>query len=74
VTTHERHLHLADADAAPGFKELVDGIAEEFGLAGTKAQPVVMDDYNADWDILYPFSSVCPPELRCLHPRWLKYV
>jgi hypothetical protein len=59
VTTHDRHLHLADADSAPGFKELVDDIAKEFGLAGTNALPVVMDDYNGDWDPLYPFSSVC---------------
>jgi hypothetical protein len=22
------------------------------------AQPVVMDDYNPDWDTLYPFSAV----------------
>lgn len=59
VTTHERHLHLADADSAPGFEGLVDDIAKEFGLAGTNAVPVVMDDYNGDWDSLYPFSSVC---------------
>jgi hypothetical protein len=59
VTTNDRHLHLADADSAPGFKKLVDDIAQEFGLAGTKASPVVMDGYNGDWDSLYPFSSVC---------------
>ena len=59
VTTRERHLHIASADGAPGFKDLVDGISDKFGVNATVAQPVVMDDYNPDWDTLYPFSAVC---------------
>lgn len=58
VTTNEHHLHIAAADAAPGFELLVKDIAEEFGAIGYIPTPVIMDDYNNDWDLLYPFSAV----------------
>lgn len=57
VTTNEHHLHLAAADAAPGFELLVKDVAEEFGATGYVPTPVIMDDYNSDWDLLYPFST-----------------
>ncbi|KAF7318377.1 Peptide hydrolase [Mycena chlorophos] len=59
VTTTEQHLHLATADGAPGFPELVQNIASEF--AGIQAEAVVMNDYNSDWDQLYPFSAFLSP-------------
>ncbi|KAJ7056182.1 hypothetical protein C8F01DRAFT_1029694 [Mycena amicta] len=59
VTTSEHHLHIATADGAPGFAELVQDIAAEF--SGVQAETVVMNDYNSDWDALYPFSAFLSP-------------
>ncbi|KAJ7698147.1 hypothetical protein B0H17DRAFT_1261330 [Mycena rosella] len=61
VTTHEHHLHIAAADGAPGFHELVQAITSDFAGLQTSAVPVVMDDYNSDWDPLYPFSAFLSP-------------
>lgn len=58
TTSQEHHLHLATADGAPGFHSLVTDIANEFAATGSTLVPVVMDDYNSDWDPLYPFSAV----------------
>jgi Zn-dependent M28 family amino/carboxypeptidase len=58
ITSHERHLHLGAADGAPGFEQLVDDIAANFGVVGTQAIQEDMHDWNGDWDILYPFSAV----------------
>lgn len=58
ITSSERYLHIAAADGAPGFPALVDAIANEFGQRGESLVPIVMDDWNADWDNLYPFSAV----------------
>ena len=33
-------------------------IVKDFGVTDVAPSPVVMDDYNSDWDSLYPFSSV----------------
>lgn len=33
-------------------------IVKEFSVNGQDLTPVVMDDYNSDWDPLYPFSAV----------------
>ncbi|KAF9524402.1 hypothetical protein CPB83DRAFT_861305 [Crepidotus variabilis] len=61
VTTHEHHLHIAAADGAPGFENLVRDIVNEFAAPETDTvhalSPVVMDDSNSDWDQLYPFSA-----------------
>ncbi|KAJ7083760.1 hypothetical protein C8R44DRAFT_53144 [Mycena epipterygia] len=62
VTTHEHHLHIASADGAPGFHDLVQDIVDEFaGGMRTAVVPVVMDDHNSDWDSLYPFSAFLSP-------------
>ena len=58
LVTQEQHLHIAAADGAPGFDELVHDIAQEFGVDGAPPKAIVMDDYNNDWDTLYPFSAV----------------
>lgn len=57
--TGKQNLHIAAADGAPGFDELVHDIATRFGADGVPPQAVVMDDHNGDWDNLYPFSVVC---------------
>jgi hypothetical protein len=71
---------VSAADGAPGFEQLVNDIAANFGVAGTQAVQEDMHDWNGDWDILYPFSAVssdpyCPVSYRadifcaslCLH-------
>ena len=58
TTSLEQHLHVAAADRAPGFDALVHELAAEFGAAGVRPQPIVMDDWNPDWDVIYPVSSV----------------
>lgn len=70
ITSQERHLHVAAADAAPGFPALVYDIAKQFSIADPSsgsplAESIVMNEYNSDWDPLYPFSSVgvVPPSL-----------
>ncbi len=51
-------MHVAAADAAPGFHSLAADIAKEFGVPGVTPTTVVMDDWNSDWDTMYPFSAV----------------
>lgn len=52
-------MHVAASDAAPGFSELVQDMADEFGVPGQRLEKVIMDEWNPDWDVLYPFSQVC---------------
>ncbi|THH08417.1 hypothetical protein EW146_g8997 [Bondarzewia mesenterica] len=61
VVTHERYLHIGTADGAPGFDTLVNEIAAEFGGVGVAAVQEEMNDWNGDWDILYPFSAFMSP-------------
>ncbi|EGN96948.1 hypothetical protein SERLA73DRAFT_57990 [Serpula lacrymans var. lacrymans S7.3] len=61
LNTQEQHLHIAAADGAPGFGELVADIALQFGGPGASAAAVIMDDNNSDWDTLYPFSAFLSP-------------
>ncbi|OCH96275.1 hypothetical protein OBBRIDRAFT_809204 [Obba rivulosa] len=61
TTSLEQHLHVASADGAPGFDELAKSIAQRFSIPGIEAKSVVMDEWNGDWDILYPFSSFLTP-------------
>ncbi|KAF8736403.1 peptidase M28 family, partial [Rhizoctonia solani] len=57
ITSGEYTLQLGAADAAPGFEALVNELAAEFGAPGAKPTLNVMDDWNPDWDVLYPFSQ-----------------
>ncbi|KAJ1299562.1 hypothetical protein OPQ81_011969 [Rhizoctonia solani] len=57
ITSGDYTLQLGAADAAPGFDKLVDELAAEFGAPGAKPTLNVMDDWNPDWDVLYPFSQ-----------------
>ncbi|KAI0358143.1 hypothetical protein OH77DRAFT_1421438 [Trametes cingulata] len=61
ITSEEQHLHVAAADGAPGFHDLAVKIAEEFSVPGTTPTTVVMDDWNSDWDTMYPFSAFLTP-------------
>ncbi|EKM50065.1 uncharacterized protein PHACADRAFT_153387 [Phanerochaete carnosa HHB-10118-sp] len=61
ITSQEQHLHIAAADSAPGFDALAHDIAERFGVSGVPPTPVIMNDWNADWDTIYPFSTFITP-------------
>ena len=58
ITSEEQHLHVAAADAAPGFHSLAWDIAKEFSVPDATPTTVVMNDWNSDWDTMYPFSAV----------------
>ena len=58
ITSEEQHLHVSAADAAPGFHNLAVDIAKEFSVPGTTPESIVMNDWNSDWDTMYPFSAV----------------
>ncbi|KAI0705019.1 hypothetical protein C8T65DRAFT_653452 [Cerioporus squamosus] len=61
ITSEEQHLHVAAADAAPGFHSLARDIAQEFGVPGVTPTTVVMNDWNSDWETMYPFSAFLTP-------------
>ncbi|EIN06322.1 hypothetical protein PUNSTDRAFT_106562 [Punctularia strigosozonata HHB-11173 SS5] len=62
TTTLEEHLHIAAADPAPGLETLVADIGAQWGPPGAPApHSIVMHDWNADWDVLYPFSAFLSP-------------
>lgn len=58
ITSSEQHLHIAASDGAPGFDALAHDIAKEFSIPGVLPQSIVMDDWNGDWDTIYPLSHV----------------
>ncbi|KAM5532207.1 hypothetical protein V8D89_014107 [Ganoderma adspersum] len=61
ITSAEQHLHVAGSDGAPGFHTLAADIAREFSVPGVTPTTVVMDDWNSDWDTIYPFSAFLTP-------------
>ncbi|KAH9928451.1 uncharacterized protein BXZ73DRAFT_48526 [Epithele typhae] len=61
ITSQEQHLHVAAADAAPRFHDLAVSIAKEFSIPGVTSETQVMDDWNSDWDTMYPFSAFLTP-------------
>ncbi|KAF7968545.1 hypothetical protein HWV62_30167 [Athelia sp. TMB] len=61
LQTHEVSLHLASADSAPGLDILMGNLAQEFGAVDEPAHVVVMNENNADWMSLYPFSAFLAP-------------
>jgi len=61
ITTQEQFLHIAAADGAPGLDLLVEDITGEFSTSDLVPRPIVMSDYNSDWDSLYPFSAFLSP-------------
>ncbi|KAH9951135.1 hypothetical protein B0H21DRAFT_719728 [Amylocystis lapponica] len=61
ITTQEQHLHVAGADGAPGFTALAHGIAKEFSTSDAVPTTIIMDEWNSEWDTLYPFSNFLSP-------------
>ncbi|KAF8576245.1 hypothetical protein K439DRAFT_1640647 [Ramaria rubella] len=65
TTTGEFHLNFAGADSSPGLSSLVQNLASTFGESHRgpeyELSPVEMNDWNGDWDTLYPFSAFLTP-------------
>ncbi|EIW58152.1 uncharacterized protein TRAVEDRAFT_28892 [Trametes versicolor FP-101664 SS1] len=61
ITSEEQHLHIAAADGAPGFHSLAADIAKAFSTPDVTPTSVVMNDWNSDWDTVYPFSAFLTP-------------
>ncbi|KAI0924464.1 hypothetical protein AcW2_005343 [Taiwanofungus camphoratus] len=61
ITTQEQHLHVAQSDGAPGFDLLIDAVAERFSVPEAAPTPIPMNDWNSDWDTVYPFSAFLTP-------------
>ncbi|KAG7087620.1 hypothetical protein E1B28_013568 [Marasmius oreades] len=71
ITTGEHHLHISTSDGGPKFPELVQDIAKEFGVPPEihengdievfVPKAIVMNEYNSDWDPMYPFSAFLLP-------------
>ncbi|KIY51748.1 hypothetical protein FISHEDRAFT_36479 [Fistulina hepatica ATCC 64428] len=62
MTSHEESLNFATSDGAPKFEVLARDIAQHVTpeMADTFTS-VVMDDYNSEWNVMYPFSAVLSP-------------
>lgn len=58
ITSEEQQLHIAAADGAPGFDHLARTIAAEFSIPGFMPSVSAVDDWNGDWDAVYPLSHV----------------
>ncbi|KAJ7597220.1 hypothetical protein C8J56DRAFT_919522 [Mycena floridula] len=58
ITSKEHNLHIAYADAAPGFDLILNQIPAAFGENGQKLEAENMSDYNPNYEPLYPFSRV----------------
>ncbi|KAK4057683.1 hypothetical protein OIO90_001331 [Microbotryomycetes sp. JL221] len=58
TTTSPPHynLHVASVDGAP-FEELVISATQGLTIADEIPTPVRADDYNPDWDIIFPVSQ-----------------
>ncbi|KAJ8519321.1 hypothetical protein ONZ45_g3731 [Pleurotus djamor] len=61
ITSQEQHLHIAAADAAPGFEDLVRSMAKTFAVGEESLSLELMHDHNPDWAPLYPFSAFLTP-------------
>ncbi|KZV84957.1 hypothetical protein EXIGLDRAFT_726594 [Exidia glandulosa HHB12029] len=61
ITSHEFSLNVGAADRAPGMPEFVKAVAATFGVPGKGPVPVVMNDWNTEWDTMYPFSQFVSP-------------
>lgn len=63
ITSGEWWMNLGSADPSSRtqFQQLADGLHAELGVPGESAQVKEMNEYNADFDILYPVSEFITP-------------
>jgi hypothetical protein len=52
---------MAVVDPAAGFKSLVESVGQEFAAPGKALERVEMEEHNADWDVIYPYSAFIKP-------------
>lgn len=62
ITSNQWFMNVGAADPAPGFKALSDELQSQFGISSeSQASLMEMNDYNPDFDILYPVSAFLTP-------------
>lgn len=63
LTSGEWWMNLGSADSTSkeSFQKIADGLQQELGAPGTQARVMEMNEYNADFDILYPVSDFITP-------------
>ncbi|GAC98044.1 hypothetical protein PHSY_005632 [Pseudozyma hubeiensis SY62] len=62
ITSNEWFMNVGSADPAPGFKALSNELQSQLGLpTESQASLMEMNDYNPDFDILYPVSAFLTP-------------
>ncbi|CDR98784.1 uncharacterized protein SPSC_00911 [Sporisorium scitamineum] len=62
ITSNEWFMNVGAADPAPGFKTLANELQSEFGISTQSSAALMeMNDYNPDFDILYPVSAFLTP-------------
>lgn len=62
ITSGEWFMNVGAADPAPGFKNLANELQSQLGIATeSQAELKEMNDYNSDFDILYPVSAFLTP-------------
>ncbi|ETS62307.1 hypothetical protein PaG_03384 [Moesziomyces aphidis] len=62
ITSGEWFMNVGAADPAPGFGKLANELQSYLGVASeSRAELQVMNDYNSDFDILYPVSAFLTP-------------
>lgn len=59
LTTNNVNIHVAKADGAPGFKEVVLDLAKTFGASGnqTLITQTPIDNWHSEWDSVRNPSS-----------------
>ncbi|PWN50705.1 hypothetical protein IE53DRAFT_386978 [Violaceomyces palustris] len=61
ITSGDWFLNLGAADPAPGFKDLSNDVQKVMGISGEEATLMEMNEYNPDFDVLYPVSDFLTP-------------
>ncbi|EST09337.1 Peptidase M28 [Kalmanozyma brasiliensis GHG001] len=62
ITSNEWFMNVGAADPAPGFRALANELQSDLGIPSqSHAALMEMNDYNSDFDILYPVSAFLTP-------------
>ena len=81
LTTNSVNIHVATADGAPGFKEVVLDLATTYGASSneTLVTKTVIDNWHSEWDpVRHPSSSIflergvyhCPTVVSVQPAHW----
>ena len=61
ITSGEWFMNMGAADPAPGFGQLANEVQKVLGREGEVAVLKEMNEYNPDFDVLYPVSDFLTP-------------